>query len=986
MTRHPLVPIVVWVVLLLVAVPFLARLGSVTTNSTNTLPSNAPSALADAKFAELFPNSSSPSSTTLLFYGSGVSGAVGQGLVENVTAAIDADRSLRDVRSVASVYTAFAAYLAGQTELAGTSITEAEGASPSVTSGVNASALLLWHPVALFLADWEALTHNATGGSAYLSDYPAFSQTNTALSNSTEAQAVLAAFYNGSAGAGPGFNGTPACANRSSLAGAIGCADNVTRANVGPLLPSLVPTIDLSTANATLAGMGSSNASSWPGVRGVASILIGGSSGLPARWLDDVWTEFPVGALTPSLAAAFATGAVANATLATEPLPVPSAILGAFVDPASTATLVQVTFAVTDTATDASGGNIVDTDLADLDGLVPGIVRSSDPSGAIAYVQTGPAALDELTQQTVSASLELVLPLTVGLLLGISMLYFRSPVTPLVTFAGLGIALVLGLGGTVLLGTLVTHVDSTSLTLEEVFVLGVGTDYSIFLAARYREELGRGRSSEEAVIASVTWAGQSVATSGSTAILVTIALTFSGVALLSQWGMVLSLAILITMLLSLTFIPACLTLVGPRIFWPSAASRRTSGATGAGPAVPARRTYFERAAHRTAARPVAIVTLLLLVSVPLVAVALTAPVSYNFYDQLPAGHPATIGLARLGEEFGAGFAVPSFALVTFASPLVVGNVSNATEFGDLNGLTTLANHTGGIASVGSPIGAGAPDLAEWLALPSLPSAVRASLLGLLSGYVGTDGRTVVITLVPASAGLSDAAVAAVGSVESSFARYAASAPGIAGLAYGGGAPSIRDLAEETNAATDAMVLAVTIGLVTVLLVVLRSWIVALMAVGTIGLSISWAWALTDLVFQQLAGLPVFFYVRTILFLLVLGLGIDYNIFLLTRVREERVRGRSAGEAVREALGRTGGIITAAAVILASAFGALLVAEFTLIRAIGFSVAVAVVLDAMVVRTYLVPAALQALGERVWNGGGRRRSPDRAGEAPPGPTP
>jgi len=84
-----------------------------------------------------------------------------------------------------------------------------------------------------------------------------------------------------------------------------------------------------------------------------------------------------------------------------------------------------------------------------------------------------------------------------------------------------------------------------------------------------------------------------------------------------------------------------------------------------------------------------------------------------------------------------------------------------------------------------------------------------------------------------------------------------------------------------------------------------------------------------------------------------------------------VRGRSNTEAAVEGVARTGGIITAAAVILASAFGALLVGSFTLIRAIGFSVAVAVILDAMVVRTYLVPASLQVLGERVWTWSGRR---------------
>jgi RND superfamily putative drug exporter len=544
----------------------------------------------------------------------------------------------------------------------------------------------------------------------------------------------------------------------------------------------------------------------------------------------------------------------------------------------------------------------------------------------------------------------------------------------MVTFGILGIALGLGLGGTVLIGELVTHVDSTALTLEEVFVLGVGTDYSIFMVARYREELVAGKSSDDAIVASLSWAGQSVATSGSTAIIATLALTFSGVALLAQWGAVLSLAILITVLVSLTMVPACLKLIGPRIFWPTTGERFRRRSEIVAERNRTEQTYFYRVGRATQRRPGLTVGVILAVSIPLIVLALQVPLSYDFYGQLPSGHPATNGLNELGNHFGPGFATPSFALVTFAAPLVTGNTTNATEFTDIAALTAVANTTGGIASVSSPVGPDGASLSEWLSLATLPSATRANLVGLLSGFVGTDGRTVLLSLQTTSSGLSAEAVNAVQSVESSFSAYSGDHPEISAVAFGGGAPTISDLANETATATEYLVVAVTLGLLLVLLVVLRSWIIALMAIATIGISISWAWAVTYLVFQGVLGFPLFFYVRTILFILILGLGIDYNIFLLTRVREERVRGRSTGEAAVEAVARTGGIITAAAIILASAFGALLVGEFTLIRAIGFSVAVAVILDAMVVRTFLVPAALQLLGERVWSLTGRKPRP------------
>jgi RND superfamily putative drug exporter len=839
--RHPWYPVVFWAVLLVVAVPFLPLLGSVTTNSATSTPSNSPSAQANAELARLFPASVGGSSSTLLFYGPNLTDANAQRVILNVTAAVAGDRSLTDVAGVANVYTEYSSYLAGQAELAE-----------------------------------RFLAANLTDG-----------------------------------------------------------------------------------------------------------------TGLPLSFLDLVAAAFPHGFTSPSAPFTWANATVRASTLASEPLPVPYSIYSSFVASAGTATIVQVYFSEPDGYTNSSAGQPVYSDLGKIDPLVESTVRASDPTRSITYVQTGSAPLDLLTQTSTNDSLSLVLPITVGLLLAISMLYFRSPVTPLLTFAGLGIALVLGLGGTVLVGEVVWHVDTSALALEEVFVLGIGTDYAIFLVARYREELVGGASSDEAIVTAVTWAGKSVATSGSAAMIAMVALTFSGVALIAQWGSVLSLAVFITLALSLTLIPAFLKILGPRILWPNTGQRFHRQATELASRMAREETYFYRAGRATQRRPWTFVAVLMGISVPLVLIAVSAPVAYDFYGQLPSGQPATNGLVELGDHFGNGFAVPSFALVTFAQPLVVGNATNAQEFGDIATLTAKADATSGIAAVRSPVGPDGTSLANWLNLSTLPPATRANLLASLSQFVGTDGRTVLLDLQPSATGLSLSAVTAVDAVKSSFGSYAADHPEIVSTAYGGGAPTINDIAQQTFTATVYLAIAVTLGLIVVLLVVLRSGVIALMALATIALSIAWAWAASYLVFQELLGFPLFFYVRTILFILVLGLGIDYTIFLMTRVSEERARGRTSSEAAVEGVARTGGIITAAAIILASAFAALTVGSFTLIRAIGFSVAVAVILDAMVVRTYMVPAFLQTWGDRAWTWFGRRPkavvpAPDPSLSAPPVP--
>jgi uncharacterized membrane protein YdfJ with MMPL/SSD domain len=959
--RHPWRVITFWVVLLVIAIPFLPLLGSVTTNSATSLPTNSSSAQASGELARLFPNETGAASSILLFYGPNLTDSNAQRVVMNVTSALEADRSLVDVVGISSVYTAYTAYLAGQTELAGGALASGlHGANP-LPLAVNESASLFWGPPALFVQNFDRIVANGTP--ADRAGFPAFVATNASLANAT-ASLVLGAFY-------AVFNGSSACA--TSPLPLVTCADAAARAGVTPLVPTLFPIpADRAVPLAVLAGLGVENATSWPSIQAVVVAALAPATGMPAPFLLTVWQAFPNALVAPVAALVWANRTVAASTLSTEPLPVPAGLRSQYVNAAGTASVVNVAFSVVDDTTNSSGGQPVYSDLGKIDALVPGVVRAHDTTRAIQYVQTGPSALDLLTQTSVNSSIALVLPITVGLLLAIAMIYFRSPITPLVTFAALGIALVLGLGATVLVGSLVGHVDTTAITLEEVFVLGVGTDYSIFLTARYREELLQGRSNEDAIIGSVSWAGQSVATSGSTAIIATLALAFSGVALLSQWGEVLSVAILIAVLIALTMIPAFLKLIGPRIFWPVTKERFSRHAVRVASRMRAQSTYFYRAGRATARHPYVVVGVILLVSVPLVAVALSAPLSYDFYQQLPGNQPASQGLNELSNQFGPGFAVPSYALVTFAAPLLVGNASNASEFVALHALTERASSTGGIASVGSLVGPTGAPLGEWLNLSSLPAATRANLIGLAEGYIGTDGRTTLINIVPSASGLSEPAVTAVQTVGASFSSYSAAHPEIVTIRYGGGAPTISDLASQTANATNFLILAVTVGLIAVLLIVLRSWIIALMAVATIGLSISWAWALTYLVFQQLLGFPLFFYVRTLLIMLVLGLGIDYNIFVLTRVREERLHGRSSGESAVEAVARTGGIITAAAIILASAFGALLVGSFTLIRAIGFSVAVAVVLDAMVVRTYLVPASLQLFGDRVWSLLGGRR--------------
>ncbi|HEV2449635.1 MAG TPA: MMPL family transporter [Thermoplasmata archaeon] len=960
--RHPWYPILFWIVLLVVALPFLSSIASSTTNSTTSLPAGVPSSIAAAKIAQEFPNSTDGTASYLLFEGPNLTGAPVQGLVEKVSSAIAADRSLRDFAGVASVYSAYSGYLVGEGRLAEGVLAPALSATPSLPAELNSSTQLLWGPSLLFLQNWSSLVAAHPGTASSQWNYPAYNATRAALGGNATLLSVLSAFYTGPSNSG--FNGTAACASASNVTA---CADQVARADEAPLLSTLLPTAaGRSLALAVLQGEGVENSTAPSAHRWAGSLDLQAASGLSARWLDLLWSQFPAGTTGIGALTTWVGSLVQNGTLASYPLPVPTGIASTFLSADGRAEVVIVEFSVASSFVAANGSTPVYDDVASIASLVPGVLSADPVSHSLTYYQTGPAALDTQENSDLNSTIALVLPLTIITLIGITILYFRAPLTPIVTFGGLAIALVLGLACVVLVGHLIEKVDSTTLALVTTFVLGVGTDYSIFLLARYREEVYRGADPLDAIVTTVTWAGQSVATSGATAVIATLALAFSGIALLSQWGMVLSLAVLLTVLISLTLVPAILTLTRKRIFWPYTGARLTAQAAKVGERIRAERTYYFRAGRLTQRRPLAIVGLILLVSVPLIILALTLPISYNFYDQLPGNQSSTEGLSAYNAHFGSGTMFPFQALVTFSSPLLVGNTTNVVEFTDLADLTSDWSNSSGVAAVDSPVGPWGAPLSSWATYAALPPGTQAELRGVLSSYAGTDGSSVLLTIVPTQAGLSYAAVSTFTNLQSGVPALEQEHPNITAVYFGGGAPVTHDLAAQTSAATLRMILLVSIGLLIVLFVVLRTAAIPLFALATILLSISWALALTSLILTTGLGYPLFFFVPTVMIILILGLGTDYNIFLLTRIREERLRKQGNSEAIVQAVGHTGGIITAAAIILASAFAILGVGNFTLLRTIGFGVAIAVLLDALVVRTYLVPATLRKMGDRVWD--------------------
>jgi len=975
--HRPWYALILWIAILVVCLYPAANVGSVINGSfTNPLPSSDESVQAQAAFTNEFPNAqASPSSALVLLESPNIVGPVGKNATLALTGALTSDPHLKNVSAVESVYSAYSAYLVGQVELGWKFLGPALNENPTLPATVNASATVLWEPVAVYLQNWEEVVANQSHGVPdSAADWPAYNETRAAFASNVSQSEVLTDFYNGAGGAANGFNES-VFAGCLSSENATSCAISAARATLPSVLAPLFPSAAaLASAEVVVADLDTGNWSEASARQAVGATVLGSEVGLSPAWLLTIWQAFP-SSTPPTIPEVreWVGAVVQQDPIDRFPLPVPSELWSSFVNPSDTATILVVSFNVPDTYL-VNGSSVTYSDVSEIGRMVGQVLAASSPYGSIASYETGSAPLDYQTNYLATSALSLLLVLTIVVLLVIMLIYFRSPSAPLLAFGMIGIALVASLSLIFVVGKLVTTFNSEIESIILVFLMSIGTDYSVFLLARYREELVRGTAPTQAVETTVRWAGQSIATSGLAVMVVAAALTLSGISFLSQLGICLLLAVACALLVNLTVLPSILVLVGPKIFWPNSGKRFARYAERRTKNIETNQDFIARAGRASTRRPVVVIALILLLSAPVVVVAVEVPVSYDITNiGLPASNPAEVGFVHLTDAFGASYSSTSFALVTFSSPVDPGGVPNAGVVRDVAGLVTAMNATPGVASVSTFVGPGAAPLDTWLNFSLVPPAVRISLNESLSSYVGADGKTVLFNIETRMNGYSSSAVSVLDAVQERVASYDAAHAGVSAVYFGGAAPTTQDIRSLVNQATEEMLVGAAIGLFLLMLVILGSAFVPILALGVIGLSILWSWAATYFVVGIVENEALIFLLPLILLILVMGLGMDYNVLLLTRVKEERLRGNRGVEAIRDAVTHAGGVITAAAVILGGAF---LLLGFTsplgLIAAIGLGIGFAVLLQAFVVQLFFTPAVLTVGKDAIWKGWRRSR--------------
>jgi RND superfamily putative drug exporter len=653
-------------------------------------------------------------------------------------------------------------------------------------------------------------------------------------------------------------------------------------------------------------------------------------------------------------------------TLLQYPPLIPPAIIQNFISPNKNAMIILVTFSQAPGSFGSADTDPILKNVVTMRNIISQL-KASDPESLQTYV-TGSLATTADSSLGSTADLSRIEPVTVGAILILAGLFFLAIATPFVPLATVGMALLMAEGGLYLIGKYIIPIQDTTTTFLFTIMLGVGTDYAIFLMARYREERVEGRDKAQAVQTSITWSGESIATSATTVIIAFGAMTLTSFTLLRSIGVGLGFGVLIALLVSLTLIPSLILIAGDRIFWPTSGKRFEAYAARARKRRAERPGYFRRAASFSVRRPVLVLGLALIISIPAIYISLTGSASYDFAAGLPQAESVK-GITALEQSFGAGQIGPTQIIVQFPSPILVnGNLTAGAQ----TSLETLCQKIGSLPNVKEVTGPtrphGIPVNATNMA--GLTPEERLATLG----SIGKDNRTALLTVLFADEPFTQNSLDTVTHIRNLIASLKSSDPSLAQdmILVGGASASTLDFANETvNQFTTIRILTVA-AIFVVLLVVLGSYPLAITGILSIGLSIIWAYAATLLFFNNVLQSGVLFIIPLVLFLLLYGIGMDYNIFILTRIREEAQKGKETRQAVVDAVDRTGGIITALALILAGALGSLLLSSNRLLEGFGFAIALAVVLDAMVVRTYLVPAIMSLLGPRAWWGPNRLR--------------
>lgn len=539
---------------------------------------------------------------------------------------------------------------------------------------------------------------------------------------------------------------------------------------------------------------------------------------------------------------------------------------------------------------------------------------------------TGSAAQGLDSQEAASNAELIVGAATIVLILGLLLIIFRSPIIALMPIIVVGIISQVATGLIAFANEAFDLQADSSITVILIVVLyGIGTDYILFFLFRYRELLRQGVESKTAVAHAIERAGEAIASAGGAVIVAFMALILSTLSIFRSIGPALAIAVAVTVLASLTLVPAIVSLLGTRVFWPSKAwKNEPKGAR------------FAAVGNSLGRHPVRFAVVSGLVLAALSVLAFGFKPTFDLSDTgVPATAESAVALETLQKGLPPGATDPTavFLRSTDGSPI---DEADQTAFGSALG------EAPGVAQVATP-----------------PTA-------------SPDGSTVIYSVVLDDDPTSDASMDNVAGPIRDIAHD--SAPEGTEALVGGTTSVFVDLQDAMNRDYSVVFPVAALIIMVILALLLRSLVAPWYLMASVGLGFGATLGASVLLFQTIQGddglifmLPIYIY------LFVVALGTDYNILMVARLREESRNGLEPRDAAAMAVRHAGPTVAAAGVILAGTFASLMLGGNALLTSMGFAISFGIFVAAFVMAMFLTPALTALIGHAAWwPGHGDRR--------------
>lgn len=622
-------------------------------------------------------------------------------------------------------------------------------------------------------------------------------------------------------------------------------------------------------------------------------------------------------------------------------------------------------------------------------------IRAEDdfPAG-LELEATGSAAVGYDYLRSAADSISNTEKTTIALVVLILLLVYRAPGLVLVPLVTIGVSVYVAKGLVAMLVRLAGNVawlDLKVFSTTEIFIVvilfGAGTDYCLFLISRYREELRGGPQPARAISAALGRVGDALAASALTTIVGLAMMFFAEFGKFSNSGPVIALCLLVALCACVTLAPALLRATGRVVFWPfgvAPAKDPTNPTAGDAPSLFGR--FWQWASHRIVARPGLILLVSLLLMAPLVGVGLNVPITYDLLGGLDPNRPSVAGTRLLHRHFLPGETGP-VTVLAYQQDADFGTngdepegeskarnqISRLTrqlynfqcELRDAGQIKTVRPILS-VRSLTEPFGDPPGSFFSVAGFRRLTASLRPEAIDtFVSQADGYAGKVTRFDLIFRYGPFSRQSVELLDQLQRYLNAEAADPQSPwhgAQFHFLGTTAGIRDLASVTTTDRLRIQVLVMIAVLAVLVVILRRPMICLYLVLSVLLGYFVTIGITELFFRWLYGdtfqgldwkVPIF------LFVILIAIGQDYNIYLATRVFEEQ---RKLGplEGLRVAVVRTGGIITSCGLIMAGTFASMTTGTLRAMHELGFALALGVLLDTLVIRTVLVPAFLALL--------------------------